>query len=436
MKTCQNCGTNNDDSLDYCQNCGQWLDGSGYTERARIDVIPTSKPKIGRILLIVLGALLTLAAVTLALLFTLSPKLSLLRAGKSTYDLLPKALSKEGIQVSSSQPLQALAQGKASGAISFSGEGYSVETSFDYNEEEDLFSGDAEISFDEYGLSFGMDYSVDGTVFKLVIPAIGDEVYGMDLEEYVTSGAVDESLSPLGALFVDIPTDEATAFVRAVNVEKVGKSTVTTDKGDRKCRVYEISWNEDSAEKFEELLSESDGVSEIVSYLIEQAEAYDVRLLCYVNSGKILRLDVEVSGKTQYSLVLRGASNPWDCLDFTVYYANDTKDKFSIDSELESSTLRVVYSLNGEALATLTYDVETGSFSLFSEILSEELVSGRFVCTKDELSLAVHSLQGIDVNLELTITEFEAEHEAITGAYADIQNIDWSSLFAEAAADS
>ena len=436
MKTCQNCGTVNDDSLDYCRSCGQWLEGSGYTERARIDVIPAGKPKIGRILLIVLGAILALAAVTLVLLFTLSPKLSLLRAGKSTYDLLPKALSQEGIQVSSSQPLQALAQGKASGAISFSGEGYSVETSFDYSKEEDLFSGDAEISFDEYGLSFGMDYSVDGTVFKLVIPAIGDEVYGLDLEEYVTSGAVDESLSPLGALFVDIPTDEAAAFVRAVNVEKVGKSTVATDKGDRKCRVYEISWDEDSAEKFEELLSDSGEVSEIVSCLIDQPEASDARLLCYVSGGKILRLDAEVFGKTQYSLVLRGASNPWDSLDFTVYYGDGTKDTFSIDSESEDGTLRIVYSLNGEALATLTYDVETGSFSLFSEILGEELVNGRFVCTEDELSLAVYSIQGTDVDLELTITEFAAEHEAITGAYADIQSIDWSSLLAEAAANS
>jgi hypothetical protein len=48
----------------------------------------------------------------------------------------------------------------------------------------------------------------------------------------------------------------------------------------------------------------------------------------------------------------------------------------------------------------------------------------------------VYSIQGTDVDLELTITEFAAEHEAITGAYADIQSIDWSSLLAEAVADS
>ena len=448
MKYCSKCGAPNDDSANFCISCGNPLTGSvssgdagygsgsgtgyggtgygsgngtGYDGSAR-----TSSRSSGsgvKILLIVLGTVLVFAIVACVLIFALSPRLTLLRAGKASLKLLTEAIEDNTDQdISSTPPLRALAKGEFSGALEFGEEDeYSLLADFSYSKKENLLSGSATLTIDDLGLPIAADYSLEDSVLKMYIPALGDNVYGMDLS------ADDSPLSDFGSsnvrdLLTDIAAGNLTAIARSVEVEKLGNRTIVTDDGKLKCRVYQISWSEDSDEKFEKLMKKSGHWSDLTESFIDYITSCDIRINCYVSGGKLLCIDYINDGETMYTILLNGADNPWDSL---LIQDLDYETTACIESVRRGSTLYISFTDDGEECLCLEYNTGSGRWTA-QQYGYDSGIGGRFLSDKDEFVLEFS--EEYYRSLGLTITEQESDPEAISGSYTDMQSVDWEDL--------
>ena len=444
MKYCSKCGASNDDGANFCIFCGNPLTGGGSSgdtgygsgsgtgyggtgygpgtgKSAR-----TSSGKSGsgvKILLIVLGAVLVLAIVAGVLIFALSPRLTLLRAGKASLKLLTEAIEDNTDQdISSTPPLRALAKGEFSGALEFDEEDeYSLRADFSYSKKENLLSGSATLTIDDLGLPIAADYSLEDSVLKLYIPALDDNVYGMDLS------AGDSLLSDFGSsnvrdLLTDIAAGNLTAIARSVEVEKLGNRTIVTDDGKLKCRIYQISWSEDSGEKFEKLMKKSGHWSDLTESFIDYITSCDIRINCYVSGGKLLCIDYINDGETMYTILLNGADNPWDSL---LIQDLDYETTACIESVRRGSTLYISFTEDGEECLCLEYNTGSGRWTA-QQYGYDSGIGGRFLSDKDEFVLEFS--EEYYRSLGLTVTEQESDPEAISGSYTDMQSVDWEDL--------
>ncbi len=442
MKYCGKCGASNDDGANFCISCGNPLTGSGSSGDAGYGSTGgtgydgngygsgggarTSSGRSGsgvKILLIVLGAVLVLAVVAGVLIFALSPRLALLRAGKASLKLLTEAIEDNTDQdISSTPPLRALAKGKFSGALEFAEEDdYSLRVDFSYSKKENLLSGSATLTIEDFGLPIGAEYSLEDSVLKMYIPSLGNNVYGMDLSDG------DSLLSDFGSsnvreLLADISVGNLTAIARSVEVEKLGKRTIVTDSGKLKCRVYQIIWSEDSGEKFEKFMKKSGHWSDLTESFIDYITSYDIRLNCYVSGGKLLCIDYIDDGETMYTILLNGTDNPWDSL---LIQDLDYETTAGIESVRQGSTLYILFTEDGETDLCLEYNTGNGRWTM-QQYGYDSGIGGRFLSDKDEFVLGVS--EEYYQSLELTITEQESDPEAISGSYTNLQDVNWENL--------
>lgn len=442
MKICPKCGASNDDSSNFCIACGTRLpkkmpekstaNESVLSANHSSDLSTLSKKprKRTKTLWIVLGAIAAALIVSLVLLFTLSPKIVLARAGWSTIKLFSKAIEDNtDLPISSSKVIQAISQGEISGELEFSGDAYSVKADFDYSKQNDALAGDAQFEVDEYNIGLNLDYSVGNGIFKVRIPDLSDDVYGLNMEDYLGTavGDLPPAVKALGVFSADIGTEEAIAFIRSAKVEKVSNSSIHTEKGKQECRVYKISWDEDSDAKFTKLLEKSGKASANATAISAELAGLDLKLKCFVKGGKILRFDILYEDE-QYSLVLKGDDNPWNNLTIAWENASGTEQTCSIKSDLEDDTLQVTFANEDTYTAVLFYDVETDKYRLHDEKGNYDVFSGRFELNGTELIFTIDDFNETGISAYLTIVEQESMPEAISGSYTDIKEVDWENL--------
>ena len=463
MKTCPNCGTSNDDQTNFCTCCGRALPESGpfdtdygydpenysgnpyasdwgdpnYSGGAPNRASRPKKSRKGiKTVCIVLGALLAAGIVTAALLFTFSPKLAILRAAKTTIGLLPKTIeSNFDLPISSSDTLEAVAQGEYSGNVEFEGSTFKLSANFDCEASENLLSGSGVLQLTNYSGSLSVNYSAEGTLVKVLFPDISADVYGLDLEEAFGDSAASRFpayVKEAGTLFTSLgglESEEYAALFRVAEAKNLGKSTVSTDTGEQTCTVYELRWGEGSDTKLIKILNRSGGASAKVKAVARELSRENMRLLCFVKGDKMLCFDL-TGDAGEYMLLLRGANNPWDSFDISM---ND--DETGTEAALSAETVRAGSTVqlkltSGGSTVTLYYDTENGDYALYEGVNTKNILQGNLQLDEEKLRIAVYAFNGKETDLQLTFTEQAAAPQPVSDTCIDI--LDWKNLLLQA----
>ena len=481
MKICPICGCTNKDSRKTCTACGNPLSGnaadpnsaytaSGYTTGSdygtnsgyntgtgyganggyNTDPGQTGgyAPQTGgsgtkksgntvKILLIALGAVLLIAAAVL--LFTVfSPKAALYSAGKTTLRRLPDAIeSKSDLVLTSSVIQQKISDGKLSAELEWDNDYFYLFTDFDYSRPKKLLSGSAQLREDTYGLDVDVAYSIQKTTFEVRFSDTSLNVYGCDLEDLSEKLSSSSSKLPINlfkntsGLSVSQAKKNLQAFIKAVEVEKKGKTTVYINNTAQNCKVYELTWSEKSAEKLTKSLN--GGISALGSKLLSIFSKIEPELTCYVNgSGEIVCVDF-VYAANRCSLYLKGTDNPWDSMDLTVKTAGGSEYTYSGGIVRENDTMRISLTYGTDRLFELDYDTDSGTFVL--NVREEEILQGKFLSDGKTYTAAVYD-DGELGTVQLTVSRLKADPERLAKKYIDILDMsltEWQKLILDVA---
>lgn len=444
MKTCVFCGTTNDDSADVCSVCGGALPDSGYSSGS------AGRKKSGagsKVWLIVLGAVLACAAVVL-LIFVLSPKLSLARSSKETFQLLPRAIEAKSDVVFSKQLTKKVSDGKFSAQLEWSNATATVATDFAYSRPRKIISGTARIADSQSNLDLSLRYSVDKNIVEVSFAENGFNVYGFKRKDFAekygnsmvstlasnmpeSSGLSVLQKQPVASDFSTQFKKTCNAFLKSVEVERLGKTTIYINDAARECRAYKLKWGEEAAKKFTDFLS-SNGLSTVLSEkLIPIISKIEPECICYVDkNGKLAGVDFVYIGQ-QCSFALAGESNPWDSFTLKVGSVYGGTVIYSGGIVRDGNMLYISLENGTDVLFQLAYNTSTGEYVLNTKNYSE-LLRGQFLSSSGKFTFAVYFDDAGDTScLKLTVSELDAKPERLAKKYIDILDMslsDWQRL--------
>ncbi len=390
-----------------------------------------------KIVLIALGAVILIAAAVL--LFTVfSPKAALYSAGKTTLCRLPDAIErKSDLVLTSSVIQQKISDGKLSAELEWDNDYFHLFTDFDYSRPKKLLSGSAQLRENTYGLDVDVAYSIQKTTFEMRFSDTSLNVYGCDLEDLSEKVSSSSSTLPINlfknssGLSVSQAKKNLKAFIKAVEVEKKGKTTVYINDTAQNCKVYELTWSEKSAEKLTKSLN--GGISALGSKLLSLFSKIEPELTCYVNgSGEIVCVDF-IYAANRCSLYLKGTDNPWDSFDLTVKTVSGSEYTYSGGIVREGNTMRISLTYETDRLFELDYDTDSGKFVL--NIREAEILRGKFLSDGKTCTVAVYD-DGELGTVQLTVSKIKADPERLSKKYIDILDMsltDWQKLILDVA---
>ena len=444
MKTCVFCGATNDDSAEVCSVCGGALPDSGYSSGG------TGRKRSGsgsKVWLIVLGAVLACAAVVL-LIFALSPRLSLAQSSKETFQLLPRAIEAKSDVVFSKKLAKKVTDGKFSAQLEWSDSTAKVATDFAYSRPGKIISGTAHITDSQSNLNLSLRYSVDKNIVEVSFAENGLNVYGFKRKELAEkydksmvntlASSMPES-SGLSVLQKQPPASDfrtqfkktCNAFLKSVEVERLGKTTIYINDAARSCKAYKLKWNEEAAKKFTDYLS-SNGISTVLSEkLVPIISKIEPECICYVDkNGKLAGLDFVYIGQ-QCSFVLAGESNPWDSFILNVGSVYGGTVTYSGGIVRDGNMLYISLENGTDVLFQLNYNISTGEYVLNTKNYCE-LLRGQFLSSSGKFTFAAYFDDAGETGcLKLTVSELDAKPERLSKKYIDILDMslsDWQRL--------
>lgn len=336
MSACIYCGAEVGQGFENCPNCGMpvFQDNSSRPANGRK----------GKILAVAAIAVIVLAIVGVFLGLKLSAKSYLSAAAIKTANALSDNISlSSGNELISSDLKNALRKGKFASSLTVHIDGLSASVNVNCSIPRRKISGKAEIVSDEINMDTDVNFYVDKKHLEFSFPNASNKVYGLTLDNK-SNGSVPDSLFSGNTLWNTISNGDGSLSTlsgklkelsKSVDVEKLGKQTVSIDGKDYRWKAYSVSWKSSSASK-----------TEISDYpLLDTILSIDSPCICYVDSGKLVGIRFSILGN-MCLMTMTGENNLWDDVRLSVrtrsgseaeYFGKSSRSGNSIRYNLESS---------------------------------------------------------------------------------------------------
>jgi len=307
----------------------------------------SSRPANGgkvKILALAAIAVIVLTIVGVFIGLRLSPKNSLSAAAIKTVNELADGISLSSTSGLISPDLQnALRKGKYLSSLTVHLDGFSALVNVNCSIPQRKMSGRAEILSDDLNMDTDINFYIDKKHLEFNFPNGSNKVYGLPLDgksngsgpASMLSGNTFWSAISNGNGSLSVLSSKLKELSKSIDVEKLGKQTVSIDGRDYRWKAYSVSWRSSSASK-----------TEVSNYpLLDMILSVDSPCICYVDSGKIVGIRFSILGN-RCLMTMTGENNLWDDVRLSVrtvsgsesvYFGKSTKSDNSVMYSLENS---------------------------------------------------------------------------------------------------
>lgn len=323
----------------------------------------------------------------------------------------------------------------------------------DYSRKDKVLRGTA--SYSNYGdnVELGLCYSIASDTLQICAPDLSSSVYGCNLKKL---GKVLNNSKLAEILPVTIPEDfpasifRKTSFtnvlkayggeyyddlVESVESEKLSSRELSLRDRWEKVSVYRVTW---SSHAFTKFLSHAWGtkafsaVGQVLNSIVPEVEP---DCLLYVNKdGYMIGFDL-VSMGTMYRFLLEGADSLWDyfSLQVTSLYADPIV--YTGSAHVNDDTLIIALENEQETFCSLSYDISTGEYSIYT-VKSGEVLRGQLTDDNGCYGMSVVFLpQSRNVQeLRCQISPIKSTPEPISKEFINLLDMsltDWQRILLE-----
>lgn len=434
MKVCPLCSHQNDDSAALCAECQYPLPSSKSSNNKKKNGTKNTGGKPAFIPLIA-GALVAAAVVSVASLgfSVFSPKGKLTDATKAIGSAFMDNWGEQSGLTQAIDSLDILDDGKYhSIELMASVGGHTVEVDVDCARNKGLMTGALSYANAAEGYHLDTNFYVDKKDVRFVLPGVVSDVYGFSIKDFnkrYEKSAMRKVLglpsadkidfSALTSLDIDKlmkqPKKLWDRFYKTLKVENFGERPMTINGVSQVVQAYDVSWDARAMEKL--VKSISGKIPSVVSSWLPGLEP-DCR--CFVNKdGVLVGVDFVTMGK-KCTLLLEGASNPWDSIRLEVLTLAGSKSVFTGDVTYANNNLSICLSDEIGNEYGLNYNGDTGKFQLNTP--DGILAQGVFFASDSSLMLGYtsSSLEQEAATFLVAISKNDEKPETLKTKYVDL----------------
>lgn len=436
MKYCPNCGCGNEDFSSLCSNCGATL--------ISITSSTQKKRNTGNKKLLKISAAFAAACVLVGGVFA-GVKLvggnSLSRAyQRTTKAIAEEANEQKGISAVTSMLEKYENQGKYTLTIGYHNSALALDLSCDYSRNSKLMDG--ELLYTDAQTSVGVNYAVKKDVIQFTIPGVMQDVYGFSVDKMgkkLDTSAVSKLLPFDFSALRDLDFFQKTNAAKSLNKLTKGKLNVLKDSvkiqyldkrilslagKDQTCKMYQVTWNEQTVNALLESLSTNPILSKLVGFVRELIPKIDGDCRCYISKdGYLVGVDL-VSLGSKYLFVMEGEENPWDKFSLTVTSLTGEVTEYTGGLFNTDSGMQLYLKNQDEIFLGLDYSSD-GKFSVYTDKYGT-IVYGTAIASGDQISLEINlnSAAAGTQQLICTVSALEEKPKQLAKYYVDLLDMD------------
>lgn len=435
MKSCKNCGAENEDFATNCAYCGNKF----YSATPPITRKKKSFPKA----IIAVGAVAILLGSGLAAWLELNPSAKVKHAFKETFRQLGTAISeKSELDEAVNTASVNLKSGKYEVELVLDSELYFLDAKYGYSKRKHIVSGHAQIEYPAADFTAEVEYAANKKSLQIASPKNSFNVYGFqfkDLSKRINNSALN-SILPM-----DIPSSfnldnfdlsktlksfgskiekQWRIFYKTIEIKKEGKSSIKVADDYQECTIYRVSWDKDSLDDYAKNVVRElklPGSSETILKLIQILEP---DCLLYVNSDDVIVAVDCVAAGNRYLFTLQGKENVWDDFSLKTTSLNGAETEYRGAIKRNGNVTAMILARENETLLAAQYDNRTGQYSIQTHSLGI-ILAGQIQGEDGRAYISTQLLPDLnpEFKVAVAVSDLPRDPELISKNYIDVFNL-------------
>lgn len=443
MATCPSCGLENSDFDSVCSMCGASLDTAGSTVAPKGKKIRSKSGKKLLISLVVGLAALGIGIGGAIIAQGLSVDAALLKAVNKTAASFTQSVdTSKDMAAHSASMIDLLDEGEYALRFEYELADVAVNADYDYSRKEKMMDGIAGLNYN--GVDLSANFSVEDEL--LLVSSLGkmENVYGIkvdEISEWLESSPVGSFLPEEVINQIDVDffkkwdiknvfqldsSKELKSFVKSTKVKYLDEKTISGTSVTIPCKVYQVTWDENAANKLLSAMKAQGGRAEIGAAIAGVILKLDPDIRCYVNEDGVLVGADLVSAGVRYVFLLEGEERLWDQFSLTITTLTGSKEVYmgGVDNSGDATVLH----LKNEYTTFLELHLdENGDFALITKDAGEVLrgnISAASSATQFEIKMDIPELG--ETRLACSVSELKDDPEPLAEHYMDVLKMDIS----------